>query len=94
MSEVETGLSCPGLGVKRPLRRPTMRKSEIKIGRLYKRGDSVLECKDLGEGRFPSIPKFRMIYPIPGRECLFQPREIDRQLSDREAEAFQPRRPR
>lgn len=70
-----------------------MRKSEIKIGKLYARGDAIMVCVDLGEGRFPRIPKFRMIYPIPGPERLFQPREIDRQLSDREAEALQGRRP-
>jgi hypothetical protein len=65
-----------------------VKKSEIKVGKLYESAGTVIECLDLGEGRFPLVPKFRTIYPLRGQERYVTPREIQRQLSDREAEAF------
>lgn len=68
-----------------------MKKSEIKIGKLYESAGMVLECLDLGQGRFPRTPKFRTVYPYPGELRYAEPRSITRQLSDRETEAFKPK---
>lgn len=67
-----------------------MRRTEIKQGRYYE-GTSgiVLKCLDTGEGRFPRIPKFKVIHPFPGQERVMEAREIRRQLSDREVQAYE-----
>jgi hypothetical protein len=66
-----------------------MRQREVKIGKLYiTKNQTVLECMDLGEGRFPRIPQFKVIFPFPGQVRVMQPRELERELSEREAEHY------
>lgn len=66
-----------------------MKRAEVKIGKLYiTKNLTVLECMDLGEGRFPRTPQFKVIFPFPGQVRIMEPRELDRALSEREAEAY------
>jgi hypothetical protein len=66
-----------------------MKKHEIKVGKFYEALGMVVECLELGVGGFPHVPKFRVVWPIKGQERYIPARQIYRQLSDREVEAFQ-----
>lgn len=66
-----------------------MKKAEIKKGKFYESKSRVVECLDLGEGRFPRVPKFREIFPPTGREMYLEPREISREMSAREMQVYQ-----
>lgn len=66
-----------------------MKKAELKKGRMYTAASGVVvECMDLGEGRFPRTPKFVVVYPLAGQERLMAPRELFRALSEREEAEF------
>jgi hypothetical protein len=66
-----------------------MKKAELKAGRMYATpSGGVVECLDLGEGRFPRTPRFRVVYPFAGQERFMEARELTRELSPRETEEF------
>lgn len=62
-----------------------MKSSQIHQGNFYQWGDVILECLDDGGG---SYPRFVTVWPVAGHEEFIPPRQISRQLSEREAQVY------